>query len=447
MQKHQTILLLGFLFIIQACAKSTNKKATPGPTLNAFEDVAMTSTFNEKMLTDLPRKVVFNDKTSAVKFQGERGTSTLFSTMALIESAIKIDKGQEVNLSEEYMNYVVKSLGLSAMTESSQISENIEAMKLHGILLESDWGYQPSWFQKGFACEGYTPTDALAPADCFKHNRPDEKILDKAFSANGISLTPMKKNTNDIIRFMAKEKRPLSLNLIINRKGWSTSEVTYGADLRRECVTKPDSCAVHSVILTGYDLDAKVFHFKYSWGKVWGKNGFGTIKIETVDLYSKEDLYYAEVDGKFELPKDFDKESLEFQGLRVKAKRTKEKDLLELTIETMLSGAAGKSVLINNELVTLNEVKEKPTDKNTSPVVHNNKKVQIQHLVTAQSDQNTLRFSWLKPLKLDLAIPDPAQLEDEKLFIKSTIKVHTDTEGFKTLGEVYQAVKEKRLNF
>ena len=430
-----------------SCAKSTSKKSSPGPTKNAVEDIVMSSTFNEKMLTDIPRKVVFNDKVSAVKHQGDRKTGTLFTTIGLIESAIKIDRAQEVNLSEEYMNYVVKSLGLSAMTESSQISENVEATRMHGLLLERDWGYQPSWFQKGFACEGYTSTDALAPADCFKHNRPDEKILDKAFSATGISLTPMKKNTNDIIRFLAKEKRPLSLNLVINRKGWTTSEVNYSQDLRKECLVKPDSCEVHSILLTGYDLDAKVFHFKNSWGKTWGKNGFGTIKIETVDLYSKEDLFYAEVDGKFALPKDFERESVEFQGLRVKAKRTKEKDMLELTIETMVNGAAGKSVLINNELVTLNEAKEKPTDKNTSAVLHNNKKVQIQHLVTAQSDQNTLKFSLFKPLKLELAIPEPEKLEDEKLFIKSTLMIHTDTEGFKTLGEVYQAVKEKRLNF
>ena len=35
----------------------------------------------------------------------------------------------------------------------------------------------------------------------------------------------------------------------------------------------------HAIVITGYDLDKKVFEFKNSWGNDWGDNGYGTLPL------------------------------------------------------------------------------------------------------------------------------------------------------------------------
>ena len=255
--------------LVQSCAP---KKADTGASAGAFKqniilgkfyDAVTSSSYNEAALKDLPRSLNLNDKTTSAKNQSDRGTCTFFSTSALLESAIKIDRGIDVNLSEEFMNLVTKYAGNYSDQEGSDVSSNLYASKSYGVMLERDWGYQPSWFSKGLPCEKYQSSDSSAPKECFQHNVPSEEAQKKIISFDGIKFGSIQKNTNNIIRFLAEHQRPITIDVSVNYNGWPQGgDVFYNAALRKECLNAPDKCGGHSVLLTGYDLDKKIFYFK-----------------------------------------------------------------------------------------------------------------------------------------------------------------------------------------
>ena len=308
--KTTIFITLSLLFTLQSCV---DKKASPPSTssnsaqnkvvLSAFNDMTSRSTLNEELLTELPRSVNFSSEMTSVKNQGQRGTCTFFAATALLEAALKMDKGIDVNLSEEYLIYSTKAQGDYSEVEASHVSVNLQSIKKGGILLEKDWSYIPSMFEYGQACESI-PNDDMAPTHCFSHI-PDMETLMKVIPAESIKTGFIRKNTNDIIKYLATKKRPLSISLPVNFRGWNDNgSVYYNEELRQECLSNPESCGAHSVVLTGYDIDKQVFYFKNSWGSDWGVSGYGELSFELVDKYVEGYVYFAKVEGEINMPTD-----------------------------------------------------------------------------------------------------------------------------------------------
>ena len=68
--------------------------------LGAFLDMVSPSTLDESKLQNLPRVVDLSHDMTPVRDQSDRLTCTHFSTIGIVESAIKKDLGIEVNSSE-----------------------------------------------------------------------------------------------------------------------------------------------------------------------------------------------------------------------------------------------------------------------------------------------------------------------------------------------------------
>lgn len=316
-------ITLSLLFTLQSCA---DKKASPQSTsassaqnkvvLSAFNDMISRSTLNEELLTEFPRTVNFSSEMTSVKNQGRRGTCTFFAATALLEAALKMDKGIDVNLSEEYLIYSTKAQGNYSDVEASHISVNLQSIKKGGILLEKDWSYIPSMFEYGQACES-VPNDENAPLHCFVHT-PDLETLMKVVPAESIKTGFIRKNTNDIIKYLATKKRPLSISLPVNFSGWhDNGSVYYNEELRQECLSNPESCGAHSVVLTGYDLDKQVFYFKNSWGSDWGVDGYGELSFELVDKYVEGYVYFAKVEGDIDMPADAGMDNFKLEDIEI----------------------------------------------------------------------------------------------------------------------------------
>lgn len=188
--------------------------------LGAFNDTVTSSTLDEALLKDLPQMVDLSGDMTAVKNQSDRGTCTFFSTMGIIEGTIKKDLNLDLNLSEEFLNYTAKKNGNYESMEGSVVMDNIRAVYHSGLLLEDDWSYQSSWFRKGLPCGDYEATDSNAPKICFSHNRPNEKALKRIISADKIKFYSLEKNTTELIKFLAKEKRPVTMSVTVNFNGW-----------------------------------------------------------------------------------------------------------------------------------------------------------------------------------------------------------------------------------
>lgn len=333
--KNFSFFIIIIMFALQSCGQ---KKAAPVASskkhevvLGAFNDMTMPSSYHEESLGDFPRIVDFSQKMTAVKNQGHRGTCTFFAATALLEAALKIDKGIDINLSEEYSMYSTKYQGYYDDTEASHVSVNLQAAKKGGVLLEKDFSYRPNWFEKGSPCNGIQENENT-PMHCYVHTPPKES-LEKVIPGNSIQTGFIRKNTNEIIKYLATNERPLSISLPVNYNGWNDNgSVTYNEKMRQACLQLPANCGAHSVILTGYNRDEQVFYFKNSWGNDWGIAGFGKLSFEMVDRYVDGYLYYAKIDGDIAIPKDAHIDNLNIVSLLVRPSLTESDIDLDINI-------------------------------------------------------------------------------------------------------------------
>lgn len=350
--KTPLFLSLTLMLVLQSCGPTKDVSTDVISSKNkfilaAFNDMVTASSFKPEALTSLPKVINFSNQMTAVKNQGDRGTCTFFAATALVEAAIKQDLGMDVNLSEEYLIYSTKKQGHYDDVEASHMSVNLQSVKAGGILLERDWSYYPSYFEPGKPCEGIDGEKENAPMECYTHT-PTPSIIQKVIPANSIKTGFMRKNTNEIIKYLANNQRPLSISIPVNYKGWKNwGEVTYTEEMRQQCLADSSQCGAHSVILTGYNLEEKVFYFKNSWGDDWGEAGFGTLSFDMVDRYVDGYLYYAKVEGGLDIPEDYQEDHLNFKDIEIKSSLTED---LNIDIDFINSHASGRYIEIQNFL-------------------------------------------------------------------------------------------------
>ncbi len=349
----KTILItLSLALTLQSCKQeeSLPKTTKSNVVLGAFNDMTTQSSFKLEALIGLPEVVNFSDKMTSVKQQGQRGTCTFFAATALVEAAIKIDLGIETNLSEEYMIYSTKKQGHYDDVEASHVSVNLQSLKTGGMLLERDWSYMPTFFGEGKPCAGLDGESDETPIECFVH-KPARETLTKVIPAAAIKTGFIRKNTNEIIKFLANNQRPLTISLPVNFKGWAYSgSVIYNESLRQECLNKPSECGAHSVVLTGYNLAEKVFYFKNSWGDDWGQKGFGELSFEMVDRYVDGYLYYAKVNGDINLPIDHAEDNLAIESLEMQSTLSSD---LKVDVNLKMINGTGRYIEIRHYLGTV----------------------------------------------------------------------------------------------
>jgi hypothetical protein len=456
------IAAIAFTFILASCSQGKAPVAANvyknKIVLGAYSDMFSYSTLDESQLTDLPKLVDLSADMTPAKNQADRGTCTFFTVIGLVEGAIKKDLGKEVNLSEEYLIYAAKKRsGPYQQLEGSIVEENIKGMRTQGLLLEEDWSYQASWFDKGRPCSDYKTSDRSAPRPCFSHNKPNQKAMSRLIDPRGITLTPIAKDTNAIIRFLAEKKRPLVISVSVNFNAWPTSgETDFNEEYRNECLKTPEDCGGHSIILTGYDMEKRVFMFKNSWGKEWGKNGYGTIPFDVVDVYVNETLYYAEVTGEVKLPEEKSPE-IKLNKFDVETYANEDKSI-SIAIDSEVDETSGKMLYISSYLVkkSKNYVSELPSDGNTELVrvavdekeEDGNDYVRVSTVIVPKEENQitinstegaglVLASETLGLSSIDALLGNP----DYDKFLRTTIYVHTDDSTFKVLKRVYTPVQ------
>ncbi len=445
--------------LVQSCApKKSGTAATSFNqnkiVLGKFYDSVTDSTFDESELSDLPEVVNLNDQTTPARNQSDRGTCTFFSTAALLESALKIDRNQDVNISEEFMNLVTKYAGNYPREEGSVVSANLYASKAYGFMLERDWGYQPSWFQKGLPCEKYKASDSSAPKTCFMHNVPSDEVQKTIIPFHGITFSSIDKNTNEIIRFLAKYKRPLTADVSVNFEGWQSANVFYNEKLRQGCLKTPESCGGHSVLLTGYDLKKKVFFFKNSWGKTWGDNGYGTMTFEMIDRYTTSPVFWASASEEVAIPEDYAKTHFKLESFD--SKIIFNENTLRADVAGSISNLSGQSVYVSSFLAAKSRMVTGEINDANAFIVPLNPEDSVAtgegyyRVAKYYLPESTTSMSWSEEAPLMLELPGARNMntvtsllasEESDSFLRTTIYVHTDDESFKVLKRFYQPIK------
>ena len=449
--KKFALATIAFSALLQSCGQ--HKSIDSGRfrktiKLSKFNDNVTPSTFDVAKLSDLPRSINLINDMSPVKNQSDRGACSLFSTAAMLEATIKKDLKLEVNLSEEFINYSAKSQGYFPTDEGSSVLYNIYAVRTSGLLLERDLAYQPTWFSVGLPCEKYKSNDSTAPASCFSHNAPDAEITKKIIKADSINFIGIEKNTNDIIRQLAEEKRPITVSIVVNFNGWpQTGDIFYNEDLRKECLSEKDKCGLHSVLLTGYDLDKGVFFFKNSWGTQWGQAGYGTMTINTLDRYALSDFYSAKLIGELNIPTDYNTDYLSLKSFSYETAKGLDNQL-NINISAEVTGVRGHLIYMSSFLSKKNDgVIEAADDINT----HLMELLPEESKTTGQTYARSVKYIMASDDTMSFTINTPAVLSflpeiektltaatnDQQALLRTTIYVHTDDSSFKVLKRIY----------
>lgn len=460
------VLIFSFLTLFSCSVKKNHSDSSMSAkyTLAIFNDINNPSSFDESTLGDIPKSVNLKEFMTPVKDQDNRGTCSHFTAAALVESAIKKKMNVEVNLSEEYFNYSSKQNGYFSQTQAGTALTNLytSIIDKKDFLLERDWPYQPLWFGTAEKCNSSLANEESATAECYSHNAPPAGIMAKAISSKDFELLLMKNgSTNDIITELAINKRPMSIAIPVNGRGWKNNgEVEYSEEMRSECIQSPSICGGHEVVLTGYDLDKKIFFFKNSWGKLWGQEGYGTFPIEMIDRHAKHSSVMVELKNPLVLAEDhseipasleiFELSSKVFDDNSVKITTTAlVKNIGFNTVKidsTLIMKALGAEEEIadhNAELVTLNLEDYAKFETETITKGHVFLPTTIVDNFVLNEDSNAV-FDISSELMSTNTVMDFVH-DLRQLYFRTTLYMYSDDGGYKVLKRYYHKGNYKTI--
>lgn len=303
------------------------------------------------------------EKQSPVRSQGSRGTCSIFSATAMLESmlVLKKDFSTSVDLSEEWLEYLAMQ---GRDDDGSYSSKNFSLIKRYGMPTEVTYPYiGQTWEEliEGTLSEercghledpeltscllGHRDHALLSVSDT-KLTDPTSKYFDPEFQAARSEAAEFRKDylgnvsSNYYVYYTRQIKKllrqgtPLTMGITFyygawnHRKAtefeigrdpsnWSKGIVGYPEEGSMDYIVSPENPAGHSVLIVGYDDDKvvetkvkmedgkfKTFKYKgvYYFKNSWGTGSFGTetkIDGDTLPGYGIITQKYAHEYGSF----------------------------------------------------------------------------------------------------------------------------------------------------
>jgi subtilisin-like proprotein convertase family protein len=270
-----------------------------------------------------PARFDLMDIQTPVRSQGSRGTCSIFSTTALMESLYRAEGTiREPDFSEQFLQWSVKNELRRGTSEGSNAGNNLDAIARFGIVEEPLWQYQErSWSEVDDpACVGES-----RPLRCWTNGEPPAAAREgRRFQLpHGRSIRPTRRS---IQGHMVTKRTPVVVGGPFYYQAWNHggSMLPTNADYRRRgIVLSPNAADIadsekrpagHSFLLVGWDSDMEVqqldeqgaprvdrdgrpmmergfFLFKNSWGTArFGLEGtpapgYGWISMRYVERY------------------------------------------------------------------------------------------------------------------------------------------------------------------
>ncbi len=406
-----------------------------------------------------PDVVDLRNQFPPIKNQGMRGSCAYFSSCSLIEYEFKKHK-KDINISEQFLGYLTKRTvekNIYGKTETSNVGYDLKAVSKYGLLQETHWPYQYSWFEYGYPCYGYEKNDST-PAICFTENRPPNKELDNIIKIKS-EVIQIPSDIDSVIYFLGKENIPLAflfpfnLPLYYKNKGhidWSDSINNLWSE---------DNDGNHYMVLCGYDLDKQLFIVRNSWGESWGEKGYGTLSFYDFKKFCYYDLNAFKLSNPAEVQNinSIAPEEIKVNKFKVKTLINQDKSA---TIKTRgkLKNIGNHSVMIRSKLVY--------QDINSTQEVNDStiKVAELSEIEIEKFKDQYIRCSWLyipntkfktekwrnnkritlhisKDLMTSKTVQDLVHSGKYKFFIKTTLYTFNDIDGELKLDYKFQEVK------
>lgn len=398
-------------------------------------------------LAAYPEQVDLRELQSVVKNQGDRGSCGFFATNALIESLIKKNQKIEINLSEEYLIWKVKvEYGLSPTSDGSFAYQNVKGATKAGFVLERDFPYEPSWFNKGLPCAKYSSNSA--PISCYTHNQPSSEVVGKVIPSDilvpQIYETP---SSTKIIEIMANNQQPVIVGVPVNPDGWDekTGVAVFNEQLSQDCDVQPGYCGGHAITLTGYNKTQRIFTFKNSWGATWGVEGYGTLSFDYIDRYAHNKMVTASLRGQVNIPSDYDQAPeriLDVLGVNTSFQDSDLGKVANVQIQAKAQNLNNHIFYSSLFLVAPKNVNEPVSDINSFlvPVLTTYQKQYgtiVRDGVSQLFKLNEVQADINANLSIPLKIADLTNTSAENLFLRISTYYYSDIEGWKTVTRSY----------
>ncbi len=208
-----------------------------------------------------PAKIDLRDQFPAIEDQGEIGSCTAHAIVGLLECLWKQTSGETIDASRLFVYKTTRNLLGWEGDTGAFIRTAIKSVRLFGVCPEDYWEYNEQEF------------DTEPPAFCY------------AFARNYRSLVyyRLPERVSELKKSLA-QRIPFAF-------GFTCFESIDGDDVTESGMIPfprrgENTVGGHAVVAVGYDDKAKAFLIRNSWGRSWGKKGYGMLPYK----YFEENL-------------------------------------------------------------------------------------------------------------------------------------------------------------
>lgn len=213
-------------------------------------------------ISTVPTSVDLRKDFTQIKDQGTMGACTAFALVGIFEYILKKNHQPDVDLSEQFVYYNArKAKSASNVDAGSSLSGIIKTMKEHGVCQEHLFPYNP---------------DSIA-------SEPPVEAYDDAQTRKVVCAKAVKKELHDI-KSAVSEGYPIAVTLKIYN---SFNPQNGFIHIPEETEIRDGKFGYHTMVICGYNDEARFFVVRNSWGRAFGDKGYcyipyGYIEDETL---------------------------------------------------------------------------------------------------------------------------------------------------------------------
>jgi C1A family cysteine protease len=239
----------------------------------------------------LPPKVDHRNNQTPIRDQKDRGTCVCFATLAAMEAIIKVEQGREVDLSEQFTNWVLMAgEGKNQCDDGLRTTLAARYLSRHGICEEKDFKYEDRPTVRGH-CTIEPPQEARNNA---KFGIEEFAIIE------GLGLFGPSLGNPDYLESVLHGGYDIVFGTQV---AWGEHDDNFVFDVILDQHGNPNqSGGGHAMLIVGYDRTGPkpFFIMKNSWGltfddKPMGKDGYFFMSYDYVSKYAKNGFIIKEI--------------------------------------------------------------------------------------------------------------------------------------------------------
>ncbi len=218
----------------------------------------------------VPDRVDLRQYCTAVENQGQIGSCTANAAVGALEYCYKRRDGRSPELSRMFVYYNARRMrGQIMMDTGAQIREAMASVMAFGACREELWPYNPALFAMEPTPEAYN--------DATGHEAVQYARVEGGRGA---------------ISALA-EGLPVVFGTMIPQRCYLEAATTGVIPVPTAQERSDPMQGGHSMLLVGYDMPAKMFLVRNSWGEEWGDRGYCQIPFDVMDGCSRPEDFWV----------------------------------------------------------------------------------------------------------------------------------------------------------